>query len=117
MSIACPRNYAQNHAVASLIRLEPVRSVLVDENIWNDPFVIKVIRKRPKFWFGSVRGSADFGRFGSVRFGKNFAELLPNFLSFNFMLTYNIRRFTKNKKFGCVGRGDLTSLFFSKVAK
>ena len=25
--------------------------------------------------FGSVRGSADFGRFGSVRFGKNFAEL------------------------------------------
>ena len=25
--------------------------------------------------FGSVRGSAEFGRFGSVRFGKNFAEL------------------------------------------
>ena len=23
----------------------------------------------------------------------------------------------KTKKFGCVGRGDLTSLFFSKVAK
>ena len=34
--------------------------------------------------FGSVRGSADFGRFGS-------AKILPNFLSFNFMLTYNIR--------------------------
>ena len=24
---------------------------------------------------------------------------------------------SKTKKFGCVGRGDLTSLFFSKVAK
>ena len=23
----------------------------------------------------------------------------------------------KTKKFGCVGRGDLTSLFFSKVVK
>ena len=34
--------------------------------------------------FGSVRGSADFGRFGST-------EILPNFLSFNFMLTYNMR--------------------------
>ena len=32
-------------------------------------------RKRLKFWFGSVRGLADFGRFGSVRLGKNFAEL------------------------------------------
>ena len=34
--------------------------------------------------FGSVRGSADFGRFVSTK-------MLPNFLSFNFMLTYNIR--------------------------
>ena len=34
--------------------------------------------------FGSVRGSVDFGRFGS-------AKILPNFLSFNLMLTYNIR--------------------------
>ena len=34
--------------------------------------------------FGSVRGSADFGRFGP-------AKILPNFLSFNFTLTYNIR--------------------------
>ena len=24
---------------------------------------------------------------------------------------------SKTKKFGCVGRGDLTSLFFSKVVK
>ena len=29
--------------------------------------------------FGSVRGSADFDRFGLVRLGKNLAELLPNF--------------------------------------
>ena len=34
--------------------------------------------------FGSVRGSAGFGRFGS-------AKILPNFLAFNFLLTYNIR--------------------------
>ena len=32
-------------------------------------------KKRPKFRSGSIRGSADFGRFGLVRFGKNFAEL------------------------------------------
>ena len=28
-----------------------------------------------------------------------------------------IWKLPKTKKFGCVGRGDLTSLFFSKVAK
>ena len=53
--------------------------------------MIDVTRKRPKFRFGSVRGSADFGRFGSVRFGKNFAELLPKFLTF--VLIHNIRVF------------------------
>ena len=41
------------------------------------------IRKRPKFRFGS-----GFGWFWPVRFGKNVAELLPNFLAFNFVLTY-----------------------------
>ena len=34
--------------------------------------------------FDLVRGSADFGMFGS-------AKILPNFLPFNLMLTYNIR--------------------------
>ena len=29
----------------------------------------------------------------------------------------NIDNLPKTKKFGCVGRGDLTSLFFSKVVK
>ena len=28
-----------------------------------------------------------------------------------------VKYLPKTKKFGCVGRGDLTSLFFSKVAK
>ena len=32
----------------------------------------------------------------------------------NFLVNINL---PKTKKFGCVGRGDLTSLFFSKVAK
>ena len=36
-------------------------------------------RKRPKFRF-----SSEFGWFWSVRFGKNFAELLPNFFSIQF---------------------------------
>ena len=34
--------------------------------------------------------------------------------------THTIKKgeiYQKPKKFGCVGRGDLTSLFFSKVAK
>ena len=30
--------------------------------------------KRPKFRFGSVRGSADFGRFGSAKICRTFAE-------------------------------------------
>ena len=44
------------------------------------------IRKRPKFRFGSIRGSADFGRFDTVRFGKNFAELFV--IQFNAHLQY-----------------------------
>ena len=30
---------------------------------------------------------------------------------------YNVYNIPKTKKFGCVGRGDLTFLFFSKVVK
>ena len=30
---------------------------------------------------------------------------------------HNIYYLPKTKKFGCMGRGDLTSLFFSKVVK
>ena len=32
-------------------------------------------------------------------------------------LIYNVYYLPKTKNFDCVGRGDLTSLFFSKVAK
>ena len=46
--------------------------------------VVRVtVRKRPKFRFGVRLVLA-----GSVQFGKNFAEFLPNFLAFNFMFTY-----------------------------
>ena len=31
--------------------------------------------------------------------------------------SYNQKKVKFTKKFGCVGRGDLTSLFFSKVTK
>ena len=33
------------------------------------------------------------------------------------MFSKNVLNLPKTKKFGCVGRGDLTSLFFSKVVK
>ena len=33
------------------------------------------------------------------------------------IITKCIINLPKTKKFGCVGRGDLTSLFFSKVVK
>ena len=39
---------------------------------------------------------------------------------FNIPATIHYRIYSnlpKTKKFGCVGRGDLTSLFFSKVVK
>ena len=39
--------------------------------------------------FGSVEGSADFGRFGSVRFGNNFAELFV--IQFHAHLQYTDR--------------------------
>ena len=32
-------------------------------------------------------------------------------------LHFNIMLLPKTKKFGCVGMGDLTSLFFSKAVK
>ena len=41
-------------------------------------------RKRPKFRFGSVRFGVRLILAGSVRFGKNFAELLPNFFVIQF---------------------------------
>ena len=34
-----------------------------------------------------------------------------------YKLDHNKKYLPKTKKFGCVGRGDLTSLFFSKVVK
>ena len=35
----------------------------------------------------------------------------------HFLCIRSIANLPKTKKFGCVGRGDLTSLFFSKVVK
>ena len=40
--------------------------------------------------------------------------LKPYLVSYILKCNYNL---PKTKKFGCVGRGDLTSLFFSKVVK
>ena len=38
-------------------------------------------------------------------------------LLFKAVTYYTKSNLPKTKMFGCVGRGDLTSLFFSKVAK
>ena len=42
-------------------------------------------------------------------------QILTEFYIELFILS--IMNLPKTKKFGCVGRGDLTSLFFSKVVK
>ena len=43
--------------------------------------------------------------------------ILDYIILYFIILYYILLYLPKTKKFGCVGRGDLTSLFFSKVVK
>ena len=59
---------------------------------------------------GKIHGPNYLATKISVRFGKNFAELMPNFLAFNIILTYNIR-----VKSGQIMQFSATNRFLSHI--